>query len=881
MVADQRGWAFERIALQVQRHLAREYDVRVLYAADVKSPGEFAPIYAATQPAVVVFMWYGTGQRLLPVVDRAKTGVVATFFSLYGTEDFDPGALACDVALAGNGRFAEVVRAALPTLPVGLCEDGVDCAVFRPPAAPRPLDGPLRALWTGNSGHGEMVGEPDLKGYHTVLWPALAALDGVEFLRRDRQDGYWEHETMPAWFQGGDVVLCASSREGTPNPILEGAACGLLPVTTDVGLVPDFLEHGKSALILRRDADAFRDALLWCRDHRAEVQRMGQAARAAVQAYDWSRKAEQYRAVFRWLKDRRVAVPGLVLPRVVTPGVETMGAGVDLSAEVTVFLVTTRRATAEAARAALAVQDCRFRFVEIRDFAPMDRAFQAMLDAAETPYFVQVDDDMVLRPHAVRTLYAGLAAEPPEVYQLACPLVDVDLDRTIVGVKAYRTELARKVPYHASASCEVDQIARARKAGLRVVIRYQGDEAVDRAAVLGDHVVPADPRERFERYRRLVAKSRQYGYLWPADLQTKFAERLGINPDDPNLWSYLGAVVGAFSDLAPGEADFRQPDPAFVALRLAAPPPPRELTVYQTDGCNLRCSWCQRQHGLRGVVQHGDCHHETIDAVCDRWPTLQTACIAGFGEPLTSASLWDTVATLERRGLAFSLITNGTLLAAQVAEVAKHRWLAVSVSLNAPDAASYERVTGVDAFADVLAGIKAARKAKLPVRLSAVVSRSSLEQVPELMKLAAGLAVPLDLHNLLPHGVARVGDTAWHHHWSEVLRSDDAALVRRLDALKTLPGANAVARWPTLIGPPESCPRRCQSPWVSVGIDSWYNVTACRRVLAPVQFGAGIADSGGADPWIASNPIRTLRRSMLTGEELPAVCRACFGNWSG
>lgn len=880
MVADQRGWAFERIAFQVQRHLADEYAVEVVYAADVHSPQEFRPIVERLQPAVVVFMWYGTAQRLLPAVDRQRTGVVATFYSLYGTEDFSPGALACDVALAGNGRFAEVIRAALGTVPVGLCEDGVDCAVFCPSAGPRPLDGPLRALWTGNSGHGDMVGEPDLKGYHTVLWPALAGLDGVQFDVRDRQDRYWEHETMPAWYQTGDVLLCASSREGTPNPVLEGAACGLLPVTTDVGLVPDFLRHGESALILRRDPDAFRAALVWCRDHRAAVRAMGKAARQAVQAYDWSRKAEQFRAVFRWLKDRRTPVPGLVLPAAPV-STETLGSGVDLSGELTVFLVTTSRATAADARAALAAQDCRFRFATVCDVAPMDRAFQAMLDRAETPYFVQVDDDMVLQPSAVRTLHAALAAEPPEVYQVALPLLDTDLDLPIIGCKVYRTADARRVPYQASASCEVDQIGRARALGLKVIARYVGEDAVDRAACIGRHVVPADPRERFERYRRLVAKARQLGYLWPLGLQARFAERLGLTTDDPNLWAYLGSVVGATVDLAPGEADFRRPDPSFTALRLAAPAPPRELTIYQTDACNLRCSWCQRQHGLAKVEKHGDCHAETVDQVCDRWPTLTSACIAGFGEPLCSQSLWDTVAALERRGLAKSLITNGTLLATHAAELARHPWISISVSLNAADAASYQRTTGVAAFEDVLGGIRAARAARLPVRVSAVVSRDSMEQIPALAALAQTLKVPLDLHNLLPHGVERVGDPAWHRHWSQVLRSDDAALVARLESFKALPQAKAVARWPSLVGPPESCPRRCQSPWTSVGIDSWYNVTACRRVLAPVQFGAGIADSGGADPWIASRPIRKLRTAMLTGDELPAACRACFGNWSG
>ena len=879
MVADQRGWAFERIALQVQRHLAGEYAVHVVYAADLKSPEEFAPVYARIAPEIVVFMWYLTGGRFAPVIDRRRTRIVSTFFSLCGPEDFGGEPLDTDVALAANRRFAEVVRGAFPGVPVGLCEDGVDCTVFQPSYIPRGIGGPLRALWTGNSSHGDMVGEPDLKGYNTVLAPAVAGLDGVELDVRDRRNGYWEHETMPDWFRTGDVILCASSREGTPNPILEGAACGLLPVTTDVGLIPDFLKHGESALILRRTPDAFRQALTWCRDHRAEVCRMGQAARQAVLAFDWQRKAEQYRAVFRWLRDRRTVVPGLQLPAPPADGRQILGTGRDLSDELTVFLVTTSRTTAPDVRAALGRQDVRFRFAEIRDVAPMDRAFQAMLDRAETSYFVQVDDDMVLRPGAIRALYEDLRSQPPEVYQLALPLLDVDLDKVIIGVKSYRTELARRIPYVTSGSCEVDQIARARKLGLRVVIRYECDEAKDRAAIVGDHVVPADPRERFERYRRLVAKAHKFGYYWPVDLQQKFAARLGIDPNNPDLWSLLGAAIGACVPLPDGEADFRHPDPAFVALRLANPPPPRELTIYQTATCNLRCSWCSRQHGL--VEPGTDCSAATVDAVCTHWPTLRTACIAGFGEPLTSPGLWDVVAALERRGMAFSIITNGTLLSRNVAELARHHWLAVSVSLNAPDRQRYERTTGVDAFDAVLRGIRDARQAGLPVRASAVVSRLNLDDVPDLVRLAAGLEVPLDLHNLLPHGVDRVGDPAWHRHWSQVLRSDDPVLVRHLQGLRDLPGAAVVARWPSLVGPPASCPRRCESPWFSVGVDALHQVTACRRVKAPTQFGARFTNEGGADGWVAAAPLRELRAAMLTGEGLPAVCRACFGNWTG
>ena len=38
-----------------------------------------------------------------------------------------------------------------------------------------------------------------------------------------------------------------------------------------------------------------------------------------------------------------------------------------------------------------------------------------MLDECTTPYFVQVDEDMLLYPHAVRTLHERMAAAATEV----------------------------------------------------------------------------------------------------------------------------------------------------------------------------------------------------------------------------------------------------------------------------------------------------------------------------------------------------------------------------------------------------------------------------------------------------------------------------------
>jgi hypothetical protein len=75
--------------------------------------------------------------------------------------------------------------------------------------------------------------------------------------------------------------------------------------------------------------------------------------------------------------------------------------------DLTVFIISTGEETTDDCVTALREQDCVFTIETIQDVYPMSAAFQAMPDRCETPYFIQVDADMILKPHAVRTLYNG------------------------------------------------------------------------------------------------------------------------------------------------------------------------------------------------------------------------------------------------------------------------------------------------------------------------------------------------------------------------------------------------------------------------------------------------------------------------------------------
>ena len=172
---------------------------------------------------------------------------------------------------------------------------------------------------------------------------------------------------------------------------------------------------------------------------------------------------------------------------------------VDLSDAVTVFVTTVGAPTFAACMAHLQAQDCRFTLRLIEYAAPMNVAFQRMLDECTTPYYVQVDEDMLLEPHAVRTLYERIEATSPRAAMFIATLFDAHLDRCIIGVKIYRHDVVRRYPYVVQDSFESDQVRRIEADGYpiaRVPITIEPDA--------GRHARPArHPLDRAAHLRAL------------------------------------------------------------------------------------------------------------------------------------------------------------------------------------------------------------------------------------------------------------------------------------------------------------------------------------------------------------------------------------------
>ena len=216
-------------------------------------------------------------------------------------------------AMIANGADADKVT---------IIPNGVDCEKFRPTdrtEARRRLDLPADARVVLSVGY-----RLQRKGFHLLVDAVaqirrhvpdvLVVIVGgqarwgqdytPEIEKRIRAHGVGDcvrlagprpPEELPIWYSAADVFALLTSREGSPNVLMEALACGLPAVATPVGGIPEILADRQLGILLRERSS--REAA------RAVVEALSQkwdraAIRRAAQRRSWPAAAERVRDVF-------------------------------------------------------------------------------------------------------------------------------------------------------------------------------------------------------------------------------------------------------------------------------------------------------------------------------------------------------------------------------------------------------------------------------------------------------------------------------------------------------------------------------------------------------------------------------------------------------
>lgn len=179
------------------------------------------------------------------------------------------------------------------------------------------------------------------------------------------------------------------------------------------------------------------------------------------------------------------------------------------------------------------------------------------------------------------------------------------------------------------------------------------------------------------------------------------------------------------------------------------------LRISVTDRCNLRCCYCMPE----GVQDVGLKNILTFEEI---WEIVRTGVSLGIthiritgGEPLVRKGCVNLIRGIrEIPGVeTITMTTNGVLLGNYGKQLKKAGVDGVNISLDTLDPEEFYKITGKRELQEVLAGIRAAKTAGLPVKLNAV-NRKELDPIP-LVRYAQEENLPIRFIEMMPVGYGK------------------------------------------------------------------------------------------------------------------------------
>ena len=130
------------------------------------------------------------------------------------------------------------------------------------------------------------------------------------FHHRIRVVSSYPHHYLPFLLQGHEILLFPSLSEGFGLAVLEGMACGLAPISTDIPGPTEMVVHEENGLLIPvRDSQAIEQALERLILNRSYLNQLRQKAYTTAQSYSWLQITQKRLAIYEEVLSKKAPTP--------------------------------------------------------------------------------------------------------------------------------------------------------------------------------------------------------------------------------------------------------------------------------------------------------------------------------------------------------------------------------------------------------------------------------------------------------------------------------------------------------------------------------------------------------------------------------------------
>lgn len=284
LVADVRGWIFERHCLEISKRLSNKYQFKIVYSSE--SPNTIPQI---AQGYDLVYVLDPMPIKYPP---KEKTIIGLRCEWLYDVKRGGPQKLydemyknKCAIMHVVNHRQLNVFNN-ISEMPLLLVQHGVDTDLFVPPRQKNKHEFSVACS-----------GRPSLnKGFIDVRDCCFEL--GVKFNYAMYDKNYRSMSFMPEFYEKSDVYVCYSESEGLNNSILEAGAMGLSIISTRCGEAENILSENRGILI-ERNINELKKAINILKDSETRIKMSEKIRREIVDKWSWDVKIHEYDNMFK------------------------------------------------------------------------------------------------------------------------------------------------------------------------------------------------------------------------------------------------------------------------------------------------------------------------------------------------------------------------------------------------------------------------------------------------------------------------------------------------------------------------------------------------------------------------------------------------------